>query len=122
MVQARLLRKSNPDSHYAKAVHKALKRRAIKNRENLTFISTDAKCKVSIGEPDYPVAAVSKRRRVIVAVNQVMKVAMITTLPRYIIPDAYLLHVPEDDSDELKSIQTNNSTQANSDSSRRCSQ
>ena len=112
MVQARLLRKSNPDSHYAKAVYKALKKRAIKNRENHAFVSTDAKCKVSVGEPDYPVAAVSRGKRVIVGVNQVLKVADHDFTKISIIPDAYLLHdIPEDDSDE--SIQTKKSTQAN---------
>lgn len=92
MVQARLLRKQNIDSHYASAIYKFIKTRAINNSSNVAFFSADAKCKVSIGEPDYPIAAVSRGRQVIVAANESFKVADHDFTKLSMIPDAYLIH------------------------------
>ena len=55
MVQARVLRKNNPDSHYANAVYSFLNTSATKCNDT-TFTSMDAKCKISVGEPGYPIA------------------------------------------------------------------
>ena len=60
MVQAQLFRKSNPDAHYANAVYKFMREQAVKNCQNIDFFSADAKCKVPIGEPGYPIAAVTR--------------------------------------------------------------
>ena len=60
MVQARLLRKNISDSHYTNAVCSFLKERAIQNSTCTAMISADAKCKVSVGEPGFPIAAVSR--------------------------------------------------------------
>ena len=54
MVQARLLRKANIDAHYTNTIY--------------------AKCKVSIGEPGYLIAAVSRGKLVFVGKNETFKV------------------------------------------------
>ena len=64
MVQAQLFRKSNPDAHYANAVYKFMREQAVKNRQNIVFFSVDAKCKVPLGEPGYPIVAVTGAKKV----------------------------------------------------------
>ena len=65
MVQARLFRKSNPNSYCANAVFKFMKIRAVKNRHDVAFFSANAKCKVPVGEPDFPIASVTCGKKVI---------------------------------------------------------
>ena len=60
VVQARILRKANPDAHYARTVYKFLKECAIKHRLNTVFFSADAKCKISVGESGFPLDAVAR--------------------------------------------------------------
>ena len=74
MVQARLMRKANADSHYANAIYSFMKDRAVKYLDETVMISADAKCKVSVGEPGYPIASVSRGKAVIVGVNETFKV------------------------------------------------
>ena len=50
LFQARLLRKKNPDSHYANDVYSFLKERAVEHVTSTAMISADAKYKVSVGE------------------------------------------------------------------------
>ena len=90
MVQARLLRKKNPDAHYANAVYKFLKQRAVKNQNNVAFFSADAKCKVSVGEPGFPIAAVARGMKVVVRVNETFKVGDYNFSKLSFIPDAYM--------------------------------
>ena len=71
-VQVRLLRKNNPDAHYANAVYKFLKQRAVKNGNNVPFFSADAK--VSVSKPGFPIAAVARGKKVVVGVNETFKV------------------------------------------------
>ena len=92
MVQARVLRKYNPDFHYANAVFSFLKRRAKSNAANTSFITADAKCKVQIGEPGFPIAAVARGKKVLVGVNEVMSVADHDFSKLSLIPDAILVH------------------------------
>ena len=92
MVQARILRKHNPDAHYVNAIFKFLKDRAIKTSSETIFLSADEKCKVSIGEPDYPIAAVSRGKKVIVGLNQSFEVADHDFSKISVIPDAILIH------------------------------
>ena len=56
MVQARLLRKVNVDSHYTNAIYSFLKELASKHVNNSIMVSADAKCKISVGEPGFPIA------------------------------------------------------------------
>ena len=43
---------------------------AVKNRQNIAFFSMNAKCKVLIGEPLYPNAAVATGKKVTVGLNE----------------------------------------------------
>ena len=70
VVQTRLFRKSNPDAHYTNAVYKFMRERVVKNCQNIAFFSADAKNKVPIGEPGYPIAAVTRGKEVIVGLNE----------------------------------------------------
>ena len=74
MVQACVLRKNNPDIHYARAILKFLRNRAMKHRDSTTFFSAEAKCKISVGEPGYPLAAVACGKQVIVGENETFQV------------------------------------------------
>ena len=65
------------------------------------MISADAKCKVSVGEPDYPIAAVSRGKAVIVGKNETFKVGDHDYSLLSLIPDAILLHsIPEKNDEE----------------------
>ena len=98
MVQIRLFRKSNPDAHYVNAAYKFMREQAIKNRQNIAFFSADEKCKVPIGEPGYPIAAVTGGEKIIVSLNEKFLVIDHDFSKLSIIPDAYLLHkIPEKD-------------------------
>ena len=74
MVQARILRKHNVDLHYNNAIFSFLKKRAKRYVESTTFVTADAKCKVSVGEPGFPIAAVARGKKVIVGENEVVAV------------------------------------------------
>ena len=102
VVQSRALRKTNVDGHYARAVYKFLRKRAIKHRLSCVFLSADAKCKISVGEPGYPLAAVARGKKVIVGENEVFKVADHDYHKLSIIPDGVLVHdIPEHDDEVL---------------------
>ena len=82
MVQPRLFQKNNPDTHYANAVIKFMRERAVKNCQNIVFFSVDPKCK----------------KKVIVGLNEKLMVTNHDFSKLSIIPDAYLLHeIPEKD-------------------------
>ena len=108
MVQARLLRNNNPDSHYANAVYSFMKERAVKNSEFTAMLSVDAKCKVSVGEPDFPIAAVSRGKAVIVGENQTFKVGDHDFSKVSMIPDATLIHtIPNVEENEDGDVECN---------------
>ena len=90
MVQARLLRKENIDSHYANAIYSFIKERACDDARNTVMVSADAKCKVSVGEPGYPLAAVSRGKQVVVGKNETFKVGDHDFSKLSLIPDAML--------------------------------
>ena len=93
MVQARILRKYNIDSHYANALYSFLKQRACELKERVTMVSSDAKCKVSVGEPGTPIASVKK---VIVGLNETFQVADHDFSKISLIPDAnFIQSIPE---------------------------
>ena len=97
MIQARVLRKHNHDSHYVNAIHHFMQKRAVKYRNETLFLSADAKCKVTVGEPGYQIAAVSRGKKVIVWVNESFQVADHDFSKLSIIPDAILVQqIPED--------------------------
>ena len=100
MVQAHLFRKSNPDTHYANSIYKCLKQHAAKNCQNVAFFSEDAQFKVPEGEAGYPIATVTRGKKVIVGNNEKFHVADHDVTKLLLIPDAYLLHkIPESNDD-----------------------
>lgn len=74
MVAARQFRKSHIDCYYASAIFRYEKEFCVKFRESTTFICEDDKHTIKVGEPDYPVAAVERGKKVVVGVNQTMVV------------------------------------------------
>ena len=74
MVQQRQFRKSHPDEHYASAVFRYLCEFAVKYRDIATMACLDDKHKVKIGEPNFPVAAVERGKRVLVRVGSSFEV------------------------------------------------
>ena len=92
MVQQRQLRKTHVDAHYASAVYRYLKEFAVLHRNHCLLLSLDDKAKVPIGEPDYPVAAVTRGKRVIVRANQVHRVANHDFTRMSFIPSVTLVH------------------------------
>ena len=92
MVQARTLRKYNVDSHYTNTIYSFLRQRASKNIHSVSFASVDAKCKVLVGEPDYPIASVLRGKSVIVGTNQIYKVGEHNFSKFSLIPDVILMH------------------------------
>ena len=85
MVQARILRKHNSDSHYANAIYSFLRKRASNQ----------------VGEPDFPIASVMHGKAVIVGSNQTFKVGDHDFSKFSLIPDAIVLHdVPRSEEDD----------------------
>ena len=104
MVQARVLRKHNVDLHYNNALFSFMKKRAKKYVDSTTFVTADAKCKVSVGEPGFPIAAVARGKQVIVAENEVMAVGDHDFSKLSLIPDAILIHEIPSSNDSSKEI------------------
>ena len=75
MVQQRNIRKFSPDDHYCNALFKYAKQLVIKFSDHCAFISIDDECKIKVGEPNCPVAAVAHGKRVLVSKEQVFQVA-----------------------------------------------
>ena len=66
----------------------------------MTFISANAKCKVSVGEADFPLASVSQGKKVVVGVNKSFKVADHDFCKISLIPDVIFvqdIREPQDD-------------------------
>ena len=74
MIQARPFRKINPDADYCNAIYDFMKQRTINHMTDSTFYSADAKFKVSVGEPDFPLAPEVKKK-VVVGVNESFRTA-----------------------------------------------
>ena len=111
MVQARLMGKDNVDAHYTNAIYSFLKERAVKYSNSTAMISADAKCKVSVGEPDFPIASVSRGNAVIVGRNEKFKVGDHDFSKVSLISDATLIHsIPGDDSKDAEQIECNKET------------
>ena len=70
MIQSRQIRMNHIDTHYASAVFKYHREMACKYREDAMYICADDKHSIKVGEPDHPVAAVERGKRVLCSVNQ----------------------------------------------------
>ena len=69
MVQARQLRKRHEDAHYFAALFRYTKEFAIKFRDHCSLLFLDDKHRCKVGEPNYPVAAVERGKKVVVAAS-----------------------------------------------------
>ena len=100
MVQAWILRKTNVDSHHTNALYSFLKERAKTFKSHFAMISSDAKCKGSVGEPGAPIVSVSRGERVVVGVNQTLQVYDHDYSKISLIPDAtFIQTIPDEDDD-----------------------
>ena len=78
-----------------------MKQRAIKHTTDWTFFNADAKYKVSVGEPDFPLASVSQGKKVMVGVNESFRVADHGFSKVSLIPDViFLQDIPEPQDDK----------------------
>ena len=78
-----------------------MKQRAIKHRTDSTFFSADTKCKVSVEEPVFPLASVSRGKNVVVGVDQSFRVADHDFSKVSLIPDAiFVQDIPEAQGDK----------------------
>ena len=75
MVQQRNIRKFSEDDHYCNALYKYAREIAIRFKDFTAFISTDDKNKIKVGEPDCPIAAVTRGKKVLVAHGHVVQAA-----------------------------------------------
>ena len=85
------MRKNNPDFHYTNAIYSFLKERAQLYADTCVLSSADAKCKVTLGEPGYPIAAVSRGKRVIVGSRKSLQIGDHDFSKISMMPDAILL-------------------------------
>lgn len=74
MVQARQFRKDHEDAHFAAAVFRYQRECAVKFRDQSIFVCMDDKHRIKIGEPNYPVAAAERGKRVLVRKDEVFEV------------------------------------------------
>lgn len=106
MVQARQFRKEHEDSHYAAAIFRYQREYAVMMREKSIFICMDDKHRLKVGEPNYPVAAVDRGRRVLVGRNQTFEVADHDFTRFSLIPSvSFVVDIPEDVTDSWYSGQ-----------------
>ena len=97
MVQARQFRKEHEDSHYAAAIFRYQREYAVKFKEHSVFICMDDKHKIKIGEPNYPVAAAERGRRVLVRKNEMFEVGDHDFTKLNMIPSViFAIDIPDD--------------------------
>lgn len=70
MIQARQFRKDHEDVHYAASIFRYERECAVKFKEHSLFVCLDDKHRIKVGEPNYPVAAAERGRRVLVRKNE----------------------------------------------------
>ena len=100
MLQQPDIRKFGPDDHYCNALFKYAKQLAIKFSDHCAFISTNDKCKIKVGEPNFLVAAVALGKRVLVSKEQVFQVVDHDMSSITLIPTVGLSHDIPDEVDK----------------------
>lgn len=100
MVQQRNIRKYSPDDHYCAALYKYARSIAIRFNEYSSFISTDDKCKIKVGEPNFPISAVTRGKQVLVAKGTVCQAADHDMSAITLVPTVVLVHDIPTDIDE----------------------
>ena len=95
MVQARQFRKYHEDTHYA--AFRYQRECAIKFKQYSHFICMDDKHRIKVGEPDYPVAAAERGRRVLVTRNESFQVGDHDFTKFSLIPSvSFAVDIPDD--------------------------
>ena len=70
MVQKHSISKANDDDHYFAAIYCYLSKFFVQFRVNCAMISTDDKNEIKVGEPNYPISVLTRKKRVLVAHGQ----------------------------------------------------
>lgn len=97
MVQARQFHKQHDDSHYVATIFWYQREYAVLLGDSCLFVCMDDKHRLKVGEPNYPVAAVERGRRVLVSRNQSFQVADHDFTKFSLIPSVSLVvDIPED--------------------------
>ena len=92
MVQQCNMRKYTPDDHYCAALYKYTRQLAILFKECTAFTSTDDRCKIKIGEANFPVAAVTRGKQVFVAQGTFLQATNHDHASSTLIPTVLLSH------------------------------
>ena len=100
MVQQRNIRKFSPNYHYCAALYKYVKRLTVQFKEYSAFMSTNDKCKTKCGEPNFPFAAVTSGKQVLVARGAVCQAADHDMSCITLVPTIILTHDIPDDVDK----------------------
>ena len=96
MVQKRQFRHDHIDSHYCAALFRYMREFALRYHDLSMFVSLDDKHQIKIGEPNYPVAAAERGRRVIVAENNIFEVGDHDFTKFSVIPSvSFIITIPE---------------------------
>ena len=74
MLQQRMIRKADDNNHYAIAIFKYAHEYAVSIRDICSFVCTDDKHKISMGEPNFPLAALPRGRQMLAANNKSFQV------------------------------------------------
>ena len=74
MMQQRMIRKQHGDDHYCAAL-KYTRAFAVEFKDYCTYICTDDKHKIAIGEPNMPLSALPRGKRVLVGRNETYQVS-----------------------------------------------
>ena len=97
MVQAWQFRKDHDDTHYAAAIFRYERECAVKFRENSIFVCMDDKHRIKVGEPNYPVAAAERGKKVLVKRNESFQVGDNDFTKFSLIPSVSLVvDIPDD--------------------------
>ena len=73
MVQQRNIQKYSEDDHYCNALYKHAREMAIQFKEPTSFLSTDDKNKIKVGELNCPIPAVARGRKVLLVQDKLCK-------------------------------------------------
>ena len=96
MIQQCMARKAHDDVHYAGSVYKFAREYAVSICDLVSFICTNNKHKISVGEPGFPVATLPCGHRVLAGKNEVFQVADCDFSNLSLIPTVILInHISE---------------------------
>ncbi|CAG8652863.1 6684_t:CDS:2, partial [Scutellospora calospora] len=95
-VQTRQLRAYHQDTHYVSALYRYKKEFAVKFRKITNFVFMDDKHRCKVGEPEFPVAAVERGKKVVVSRETTFAVADHDYTKTGIIPSITIIcNIPE---------------------------